>query len=79
LSVFDDGRTDFYGPTFVEEGLRAWEACPDWDKILARYRVNAALLPVDSALATVLRERGDWKPVYQDYVAVLFEKAENGK
>jgi hypothetical protein len=77
INVFDDGRTDFYGPAFVEEGLRAWEIAPDWEHILARYRVNAALLPVDSALASVLRERQDWKPVYQDRVAVLFEKCED--
>jgi len=77
FSVFDDGRTDFYGPAFVEQGLRAWDACPDWANIFERYRVNAALLPVDSALATVLRERRDWKPVYQDHVAVLFERTEN--
>jgi hypothetical protein len=74
LAVFDDGRTDFYGPAFVEEGLCAWDACPDWANILSRYRVNAALLPVDSPLATVLRERRDWKTVYQDHVAVFFEK-----
>ena len=67
----------FYGPAFVEEGLRAWEVAPDWENILARYRVNAALLPVDSALASVLRERRDWKPVYLDRVAVLFEKCED--
>ena len=77
LAVFDDGRTDFYGPAFVEEGLHAWEARPDWADILARYRVNAALLPVDSALATVLRQREDWNLVYQDRVAVLFRKTEN--
>ena len=77
LTVFDDGRTDFYGPAFVEEGLRAWEARPDWADILTRYRVNAALLPVDSALATVLRQREDWKPVYEDRVAVLFRKTKN--
>jgi hypothetical protein len=63
----------------VEEGLRAWEAAPDWNNILARYGVNAALLPVDSALASVLRERRDWEPVYQDQVAVLFEKREDVK
>jgi hypothetical protein len=79
IAVFDDGRTDFYGPDFVADGLRVWDACPDWASILERYRVNAALLPVDSALATVLRERRDWKPVYQDHVAVLFEKTENEK
>jgi hypothetical protein len=79
LAVFDDGRTDFYGPAFVEEGLRVWDACPDWSNIFERYRVNAALLPVDSALATVLRERRDWKPVYQDRIAVLFERTEKAR
>jgi len=79
ISVFNDGRTDFYGPAFVEDGLRAWEGAPDWNNILARYGVNAALLPVDSALVSVLRERRDWKPVYQDHVAVLFEKTEDMK
>ena len=77
LSVFDDGRTDFYGPPFVEEGLRAWDARPGWCNIFERYRLNAALVPVDSALASVLLERRDWKPVYQDRIAVLFERTEN--
>ena len=76
LGVFDDGRTDFYGPGFVNEGLQAWDANPDWSRILARYQVNAALLPVDSALAGVMSERDDWKLVYQDGVAVLFAKVE---
>jgi len=79
LRVFDDGRTDFYGPRFVNEGLRAWDADPDWSRVLDRYQVNAALLPVDSALASVMRERDDWKPVYQDGVAVLFVKGETGR
>jgi hypothetical protein len=77
--VFDDGRTDFYGPAFVEEGLLAWNADPKWGNILERYRVNAALLPVDSALASVLKERPDWKPIYQDRTAVLFAKFEEGR
>lgn len=79
VRVFDDGRTDFYGPGFVEEGLRAWDARPDWAAIFAEYRVNAALVPVDSALAAVLRERADWKLVYSDRVALMFVKIENQK
>jgi hypothetical protein len=79
IKVFTDGRTDFYGPAFVREGLRAWQAAPDWSDILAGNRVNAALLPVDSALASVLRERRDWKLAYQDQVAVLFQKNEDLK
>ena len=77
--MFDDGRTDFYGPRFVEEGLRAWEARPDWAEIFAEYRVNAALVPVDSALATVLHGTAEWKPVYSDGVALIFVKIENQK
>ena len=79
VRVFDDGRTDFYGPRFVEEGLRAWEARPDWAEIFAKYRVNAALVPVDSALATVLHGTAEWKPVYSDGVALIFVKIENQK
>src|SRR5215469_2545562 len=79
LRVFDDGRTDFYGPRFVQEGLRAWESRPDWAEIFARYGVNATLVPVDSALATVLRERADWRLVYSDEVALMFVKIENQK
>jgi len=79
LKVFDDGRTDFYGPAFVQDGLDVWDAKSNWSTILAQYHVNAALLPVDSALATVLRERPDWIPVYQDSVAVLFERTDGRK
>ncbi len=66
LAVSNDGRTDFYGPAFVEQGLCVWDACPEWAKVFEQYRVNAALLPIGSALATVLRERSDWKLIYQD-------------
>ena len=79
VRVFDDGRTDFYGPGFVEEGLRAWDARPDWAEIFAKYRVNAALVPVDSALAAALRERADWELVYSDRVALMFVKIDNQK
>ena len=79
LKVFDDGRTDFYGPAFVQEGLDVWDAKSNWTRILAEYDVNATLVPVDSALATVLRERADWTLVYQDRVAVLFERTANTK
>jgi hypothetical protein len=79
FKVFDDGRTDFYGPAFVEDGLEVWDAHSNWNRILTRYQVNAALVPVDSALATLLRGQRDWKAVYEDQVAVLFEKTDKSK
>src|ERR1035441_1217239 len=39
INVFDDGRTDFYGPAFVEQGLRAWEVAPDWENKIGRAHV----------------------------------------
>jgi hypothetical protein len=36
---------------------------------------SAALVPVDSALATVLHERADWELVYSDGVTVMFLKS----
>ena len=79
FKVFDDGRTDFYGPVFVQDGLDVWNAKSNWSAILAEYDVNAALLPVDSALTAVLRERPDWTSIYQDRVAVLFERTDKSK
>ena len=79
ISVFDDGRTDFYRPAFVDDGLKVWNANPEWRNILERYRVNRALLPLDSALAAVLRETPDWKPIYLDHTAVVFAKSEAEK
>jgi hypothetical protein len=61
----------------VNEGLRAWDADPDWSRILDQYQVNEVLLPIDSALTSVIRESAVWEPVYQDRVAVLFAKVEN--
>ena len=74
--MFDDGRTDFYGPAFVEEGLLVWNANPQWRNVFERYRVNAALLPVDSPLATFLKEKREWKPIYYDRMTVVFAKIE---
>jgi len=79
FKVFDDGRTDFYGPAFVQDGLDVWDAHSNWSAVLAEYDVNAALLPVNSALASVLRARLDWTPVYQDQVAVLFKRTDKSK
>ena len=79
LRVFDDGRTDFYGPAFVEEGLLAWNAIPEWSNVLGRYRVNVILLPIDSPLATVLKQKPEWKLIYRDRMAVLFAKSEAEK
>jgi hypothetical protein len=74
LEVFNDGRTDFYGPAFTTEGLRIWEVRPGWEGILEKYQIHAVLLPIDCALTGALLEQRNWTVVYRDEFAILFER-----
>ena len=55
IQVFNDGRTDFYGPEFTREGISVYTAAPNWQKVLEKYGIDAALLPVSCPLTSVLR------------------------
>lgn len=74
LEVFNDGRTDFYGPVFTAEGLRIWEVRPGWEGILEKYQIHALLLPVDCPLTGALLEERNWTVAYRDEFAILFER-----
>jgi hypothetical protein len=45
-----------------------------WDALMERYDFNAALVPSQSALASLLRFREDWRVVETDNQAVLFQR-----
>lgn len=45
-------------------------------KCLRALSCECCAAPIDSALATVLREKPDWKPLYQDRIAVLYTKTD---
>jgi hypothetical protein len=72
VRVFNDGRTDFYGPAFIEDAIQVWKLAPGWQQILDRYEVNAALVKPRSALATALSDQVEWVEVYRDKTAALF-------
>ena len=74
MKVFNDGRTDFYGPEIIRQAMHLWTLAPDWPDILEQYRITAALVPVDSALAWALKNKNEWRAVYHDQVAVVFER-----
>lgn len=76
IRVFNDGRTDFYGPEFTREGISVYTAAPNWQKVLEKYGIDAALLPVSCPLTSILRERHDWVVVYEDKVSVLFRRTQ---
>jgi len=72
IKVFVDGRSDFYGPKFSEKFLSVIEGKYDWKETLGRYGIEAVRLPVDASLASTLKESREWRPVYDDGVAILF-------
>jgi hypothetical protein len=76
--VYVDGRSDFYGGEFSLRYLDALNGHWDWAEILAKYDVDAILLPTDAALASTLKETRAWKPVYDDKMAILFYRTGEG-
>jgi hypothetical protein len=71
--VYIDGRSDFYGDKFGEEYIDLMNVKYDWQKTLARYRVDTVLLNTRTALAGALKESHDWRVVYDDGLAIIFQ------
>jgi hypothetical protein len=71
--VFIDGRLDPYW-TLLGDYETLIHAAPGWEKRIADYGIEAALLPPASALAQALGRDVDWTAVGSDGRAVLFER-----
>jgi len=76
--VFVDGRSDFYGAKFGQKFVEVMSGKYDWKGTLDRYGIEAVLLPVDASLASTLKESREWRPVYDDGVAILFRSTDAG-
>jgi len=76
--VFFDGRSDFYGPALGSDYRALMVAAPDWRELLDRYSFQAALLPRDWPLSTVLGREPGWRQIYEDSVAVLCVRETGG-
>ena len=72
--VFFDGRSDMYGHDFLKEYESLTKLEYTWKSVLDKYKVSWILLPVDFGLATALKERADWKVIYDDRRAIIFRK-----
>jgi hypothetical protein len=70
--VFVDGRSDFYGSKFGEKCMEVLNVKYDWEKSLKVYHINTILLPTDTPLAGTLKESKNWRPIYDDGVAIVF-------
>lgn len=72
--VFVDARSDFYGADFSQKWLDAIDARYNWNSELSRYRIDTVLLETDQALASVLKQSPEWKPIFDDGLAIVFRR-----
>jgi len=73
--VYMDGRFDFYGKEFTNRYSNVMNGKHDWESNLEQFDVQSVLLPVDASLASTLKESRHWRVVYDDGVAIIFERA----
>jgi len=74
--VVIDDRHDFYGESFLRSYLTMMRAEPGWDEFLKEHQISCLMLPRKAALATLLSETPEWKPIYFDDVAIVFVRAD---
>lgn len=73
--VVIDDRHDLYGSARVREILSLMQGEPGWQNVLEKWQIHTIVLPEDATLVSLLRQLPqDWRPVYEDHVAVVFEK-----
>lgn len=70
--VFMDARHNYFGERIGNEFIHLIHGLPGWDGLVDKYRLDAMLLPADSALTSLLLERPEWRQIDRDSRAVLF-------
>jgi hypothetical protein len=75
IRVVVDDRHDLYGSEFLKSYLRFIHAEPGWEEFLREHPAEWLVVPHDSALANALTENAEWRSVYADETAVVFEPA----
>jgi hypothetical protein len=72
--IFVDGRCDFFGKEMSEQYVQILKGHYGWDILMKRYDFDAALIPSQSALASLLRVTPTWRLIEEDAQAVLFQR-----
>jgi len=72
--VYIDGRADVYGDSFFAEAMRTYDGAGDWNNSLDSYGIRTVLISPDAPLASLLRNDGKWKVVYEDNDAIIFSR-----
>ncbi len=74
MRVFVDDRIDFYGTDFSKKWVDTMEARYGWRTELESFKIDTVLLDVNAPLASVLKESRDWRSIFDDGHAIVFEK-----
>jgi hypothetical protein len=74
--VFIDGRTELYGD-FVNDYASIVFARGDWQAELDNFGVNFIVIEKNSLLDNALREESAWELVYEDELAVIWQRVNN--
>jgi len=74
--VFFDGRSDFYGASFLAEYARMAQARPGWRHDWDAWGFTSALVPADSPLIEALEQSG-WRLLYSDSTAAILEAGQH--
>jgi hypothetical protein len=69
--VFVDGRNDMYSQQILEDYSAIRAADPGWQDLVARYGVQAIILPPDATLTRGPATDAGWCEVYRDATQVL--------
>jgi hypothetical protein len=72
--IFVDGRSDFFGKEMSEQYVQILKGHYGWDVLMKRYDFDAALIPTQSAVASLLRLSPDWRVISEDGQAILFRR-----
>ncbi|MEO8252259.1 MAG: hypothetical protein ABI578_07270 [Chloroflexota bacterium] len=72
--VFVDGRNDMYSQQVLEDYSAIRAADPGWEILVARYGVEAILLPPDTTVTRGPAASAGWCEILRDKVEVLYLK-----
>ncbi len=77
--VVVDDRHDLYGEKFLKSYLKMVHGEPGWQEFLSGHEVSCLLLPQNAALANILLETPEWKPIYTDKLAIAFVRSSSAE
>lgn len=72
--VFIDGRSDFYGQDFEQKYFDLMNVKYDWQQYLNQYKIDTIVLSTTTPLASAIKESSHWRAVYDDKVAIVFQR-----